>query len=188
MGRAECSVPSVLSAHIFDKFPANNNNKRIHETHGSVRTVLPLLCYIYIYASPVFRSRPIVFAKQRANVKCENNSPANRNNWNNAGVVKLYLHTASWRIKKKGKKKKRSEMGNASQCPFWERERERRMGEVKMWNFTKFKSYPSVQKTEDKFSWEEILERLERLFPDRWKIKEGMKLKWSISLRRKSRE
>lgn len=188
MGRAECSVPSVLSAHIFDKFPANNNNKRIHETHGSVRTVLPLLCYIYIYASPVFRSRPIVFAKQRANVKCENNSPANRNNWNNAGVVKLYLHTASWRIKKKEKKKKRREMGNASQCPFWERKRERRMGEVKMWNFTKFKSYPSVRKTEDKFFWEEILERLERLFLDRWKIKEGMKLKWSISLRRKSKE
>lgn len=46
-------------------------------------------------------------------------------------------------------------MGNASQCPFWERERERRMGEVKMWNFTKFKSYPS-RKTEDKFSWKKF--------------------------------
>lgn len=124
MGRAECSVPSVLSAHIFDKFPANNNNKRIHETHSSVRTVLPLLCYIYIYASPVFRSRPIVFAKQRANVKCENNSPANRNNWNNAGVVKLYLHTASWRIKKKGKKKKEAKWEMLHNVHF-ERERER---------------------------------------------------------------
>lgn len=50
-------VPSVLSAHIFDKFPANNNNKRIHETHGSVRTVLPPLCYIplpFFVLAPLF--------------------------------------------------------------------------------------------------------------------------------------
>lgn len=65
-------VPSVLSAHIFDKFPANNNNKRIHETHGSVRTVLPLVCYIYIYMPlPFFVLAPL-FSQNRgqtSNVK-----------------------------------------------------------------------------------------------------------------------
>lgn len=60
-------------------------------------------------------------------------------------------------------------MGNASQCPFWERKRERRMGEVKMWNFTKFKSYPSVRKTEDKFSKERNSRKTRKIIS--WSVK-----------------